>query len=259
MVTIQVFYAVLPFSVDGFVEILDDLCACRFCCVEVRIDILDEDGQALRFAAQLRWRLRVRTRAHEHDPCITEMHLRATDRFSVTIVLRESEYLREPGDRFRNVLIDDMRQHGILSARSDCSTCAERITASGNDATGTLVVRWRKWLLRRETVVLNGEAIGYGKDGGIGLCAGEDCKTNGYGAFAGIVSGDGEIGLEICGVPELFREREGLIVSNDAGCDGCGLAGADCRKIADRLISNALASEETLPVIVGAAWLNSGR
>ena len=113
VVTIQVFYAVLPFSVDGFVEILDDLCACRFCCVEVRIDILDEDGQALRFAAQLRWRLRVRTRAHEHDPCITEMHLRATDRFSVTIVLRESEYLREPGDSFRNVLIDDVRQHGI--------------------------------------------------------------------------------------------------------------------------------------------------
>lgn len=79
------------------------------------IDVFDEDGEALRSAAELRWGFAVCARAFKHDPGIAEMHLCAARcfRVAVAVVLGESEYLCEPGDRFGDVLINDVRQHNI--------------------------------------------------------------------------------------------------------------------------------------------------
>ena len=50
----QVFDSILPFAINGFVEILHNLGARRFRPVEVSINIVDEDGQALSSVAELR-------------------------------------------------------------------------------------------------------------------------------------------------------------------------------------------------------------
>jgi hypothetical protein len=113
VVAIEIFDSVLALAVDGFVEVFDDFCACRFCSLEVRCYIFDEDGEALRSIAVVGWSVGVWAYAMEHDPCISEMHLCAADGVSVAVVLGEAEYLCEPVDRLFDVVIHDVRKHCV--------------------------------------------------------------------------------------------------------------------------------------------------
>ena len=77
--TFQVFDSVLAFAIKGLMQILDDLRARRLRPFKVRIDIFDEDSQALRVMSNLRRTHAPRPRAVQHDPGIAQMHLRAAD------------------------------------------------------------------------------------------------------------------------------------------------------------------------------------
>jgi len=94
VVTIEVLRSVLEFAIDGLVEILHDPGARRFCSLEVRVNIVDEHGQALSFKADLRRTGPAGSNSVEHDPSLAEMHLRTTDRafrVAVAVMLDESE------------------------------------------------------------------------------------------------------------------------------------------------------------------------
>src|SRR6185437_9944283 len=106
---IEVLNSVLPFAIFGHVEILHNLGTGRYRSLEVRIDIVNEDGQALSPRAELRGYRTPRPRAFEHDPGAAEIHLRALGRIAVAVVLSKSEGFRQPCDRIGDVSIDNVR------------------------------------------------------------------------------------------------------------------------------------------------------
>ena len=73
------------------------------------------------------------------------------------------------------------------------------------------VLRWR-----RVPVILDLVPSRYREDTGIGIRAGEDGESDRLSSH-GVDSGDGEIGLEVGGVPELARPGDPLIVANVPG------------------------------------------
>jgi hypothetical protein len=116
VMTFKVLHSVLTFAISGLVQFLNDLGACRFSSLEVRINIVDEYCKALSLMPDLRGAGAPRSRAIEHYPGIAEMHLRAIDSpamFAITVVLGEIEYSRQPNQRLGNILIRDMRQYDI--------------------------------------------------------------------------------------------------------------------------------------------------
>jgi len=116
MVPVEVLGCVLEFTIDGFVKILQDLGACRFCSLEMRINVINKHSQALSSIAELRRARSAWLRSMEHNPGITEMHLRAADRpggIAIAVVLDEPEGFAQPSNRLGNILINDMRQNGV--------------------------------------------------------------------------------------------------------------------------------------------------
>src|SRR5258708_13918132 len=97
--SIEVLRSVLAFAIDRLVK------------------ILDEDGQALHSASQLRRTHPACSRPVDHDPRVAQMHLRAADRPSrlpMAVVFREAECLRHPSNRIRTVLTNQVWHPRIL-------------------------------------------------------------------------------------------------------------------------------------------------
>ena len=91
---VEVLGCVLELAIDGFVKILQDLGACRFCSLEMRINIINKHGQALRSIAELRGARSAWSCSMDHNPCVAEMHLRAADRpcgIAIAVVFDEAE------------------------------------------------------------------------------------------------------------------------------------------------------------------------
>jgi hypothetical protein len=112
----KVFHSVLPFTVFGLVQILHNLSPSRLRSFKVRINIIDEYREALSLMPDLRGAGAPWPRAIEHYPGIAEMHLRAVDSpasFAITVVLGETECVRQPNDRSGNILISDVWQYDI--------------------------------------------------------------------------------------------------------------------------------------------------
>ncbi len=114
-VAVEVLGCVLEFTIDGFVKILQDLGACRFCSLEMSINVINKHSQALSSIAELRRARSAWLRSPDHNPGIAEMHLRAADRCGVAIavVFNEAEGFAQPSNRLGNILINDMRQNGV--------------------------------------------------------------------------------------------------------------------------------------------------
>src|ERR1700722_7939372 len=110
---LQIFNSILPFAVHRFVEILDNLRACRLRLFEMRIHIVDEHCERLRPHSSLRGALSTFSREAEHDPGVSKMHLRALNWIAITIVLSESEHAVQPRDRLGDVLINEVREDNI--------------------------------------------------------------------------------------------------------------------------------------------------
>lgn len=116
MVTIEVLGPILPFAIWSLMEFFHDSGARRLRSFEVRIDVVDEHGQALRAAAQLRRARQAWTRASEHDPRVAEMHLGAGHRpfrFPIPVMLSKSKMCCQPGDPVGDALVDDVGEHGV--------------------------------------------------------------------------------------------------------------------------------------------------
>ena len=73
----KVFDSILMFTVLRHMEIFDNLGSSRLRLLEMRFNIIDEYGQALSSITQLLRTSPPSPRTFEHDPCLTQMHLRA--------------------------------------------------------------------------------------------------------------------------------------------------------------------------------------
>ena len=112
----KVLHSVLPLAVFGLVQILHNLGSSRLRFFKVRINIVDEYCEALSVMADLRGAGAPWPRAIEHYPSIAEMHLGAVHPpawFAITVVLGETECVRQPNDRSGNILISDVWQYDI--------------------------------------------------------------------------------------------------------------------------------------------------
>src|SRR5690242_531712 len=101
VMAIQIGCPVLAFAVLRLVGSLHDRCASRFRALEVFIDILHENRQALRAVAELAWAEGAVARASHHYAGRAEMELSAAGRrgIAVAVVLGESEGSGQPVDR----------------------------------------------------------------------------------------------------------------------------------------------------------------
>ena len=86
MMAVEVFNSVLAFSVNGFVKLFDNLCASRLRLPEVRIDIVDEDGEALCSVSKLCRALQAGTSLFDHDDRAAGVELSAAERGTVAVV-----------------------------------------------------------------------------------------------------------------------------------------------------------------------------
>ena len=117
----KVFHSVLPFAVFGLVQILHNRSPSRLRLFKVCINIIDEYREALSLVPDLRGASAPRPRAVEHYPNIAEMHLRAVDLpacFAVSVVLGETECVRQPNQRSSDILIRDVWQYDICRHRA---------------------------------------------------------------------------------------------------------------------------------------------
>jgi hypothetical protein len=115
VMSVQVDNAVLQFAIDGLVEIFHNRGASRFRSLEMCVYILDKHGKALRSVAKICGHRRTCRRSLQHYPGVTKVHLRAADQAVTTVVvmLAESEDSCEPYHRFRDIAIQDVRQHSV--------------------------------------------------------------------------------------------------------------------------------------------------
>jgi hypothetical protein len=93
----HVFGSILSFAIFGLVQVLHDLGACRLRSFEVRINIVDEDCEALSMVARLCRTHTSGSRAIEHNPGSAQIYLRAfypPTWFSIPVMLGEAECLR---------------------------------------------------------------------------------------------------------------------------------------------------------------------
>lgn len=114
--TIEVLRRILELTIYSFVRFLEDLRASRFRSRVVRFHILDKHRKALRSISQVRRACASFFRPFQHDPGISEIHLRATDRplrLTVPAMLRESKHFAQPP---------------IASATSRYMTCGNTIS-----------------------------------------------------------------------------------------------------------------------------------
>src|SRR5712691_10353000 len=118
VVSIEVLSSVLKLSVNGFVKILQNLRSRRLRFLKMAFYLLYEYSKALSPITKLLWAAMASLGTFEHDPRVTEMHLRATDRIAIAVVLGKAKGLIEPCNGFLNILIDNVRQQDISGNRA---------------------------------------------------------------------------------------------------------------------------------------------
>jgi len=109
----EIFHAVLEFAVLRFVEFFDNSCAGEFCALVVRLEIFDEDGEALGAGAEPCGSVASFSGAVDHDPGVAQMELGAIRWVAIVVVEGEAESFGEPGDGFGYVRVDDVGEDGV--------------------------------------------------------------------------------------------------------------------------------------------------
>ena len=109
----EILGGILVLSVDGFVGFFDDFCALRFCVPVMRVDVIEEYGEALGSGAEQGGSRSTRTDTLDHDLGVAGAELRAVGRIPVTEVFLETEDASEPGDGVGDVRIGDVRHYSI--------------------------------------------------------------------------------------------------------------------------------------------------
>src|ERR1700676_4035348 len=110
--TVEVLDAALSFSIDGFLKLLANFRALSFCVPAMSIDVRNHNREHLGSISELHRAWGPLTRASQHDVCAAQVHLDATYRLAVAIVLCESEYPGEPVAGIRHVAAYQVRKHG---------------------------------------------------------------------------------------------------------------------------------------------------
>ena len=126
VVALKVLDSVLAFTVFGNVKSLNDFGAGRLGPFKVDIDILEEDGEALRAVAERCGAAGAGVGLIHHDPGIAYVQLCSADWIAVAIVFDEGKCFGEPGNGRGKILILDVRQnriwrHGAILKHSDSS------------------------------------------------------------------------------------------------------------------------------------------
>ena len=111
--SVGVFGGVLSFTVNGFVDFLDDVRTFLPGCLVVGIDIAYEDGKHLCAEAELGRSLLGWIETMEHDEGIAVVHLDAAYRVTITIVFDEPEHPFEPFRGFGHVAIHNVRKNRV--------------------------------------------------------------------------------------------------------------------------------------------------
>src|SRR5215470_4656087 len=134
---IEIYDAILAFTVYSLMQIFDYLRSSGFCFREMRIHVVEEDRQGLCSITEL-CRTLVSASALDHDAGFPCVHLCAADGLSVAVVLDEAKNSGEPVDRFGEVLIHNVRQHGVgwhgtVGCHAGDFTIASRMNISNCD------------------------------------------------------------------------------------------------------------------------------
>src|ERR1700730_4467507 len=105
VVAVEVRGSVLPLAILRDVQFFDDFHADGFCAVIMRVQVVNEDRQALRPGAEKRGSRSALAHSTDHHPGLAEMHLRALRLAGrpVAVVLHEPESLAEPSSRLANI------------------------------------------------------------------------------------------------------------------------------------------------------------
>src|ERR1700675_3050285 len=111
---IEILDAVLSFSINGFVKLFPDSRAFFFCFPVVSIDISHHDCEHLSSLPERRRALSALARTSQHDICLAHIHLNAAYRLAVTVVLRESEYPRQPVTSISHIAVHKIRRSSDL-------------------------------------------------------------------------------------------------------------------------------------------------
>jgi hypothetical protein len=113
MVAIEVFGRVLQFSINSLMQIFEEANSGRFSLLEMGVNVLDEDREALCSKAKLLRSCVLVPDLLEHDPGVAGSHLRSANRISAAVMLNESERLAEPYEGFLQIPIDYVRKHRV--------------------------------------------------------------------------------------------------------------------------------------------------
>jgi hypothetical protein len=109
----DVFNPELAFPIHRDVYLFDDHCSGGLHAVELRIEVLHENGERLGAKPERLGTFLVAASGAHHDVGVAEMELCALDGIAVAIVLDKSEDAGEPGDGGRQIFIHDVRQNDI--------------------------------------------------------------------------------------------------------------------------------------------------
>src|SRR5579863_809981 len=113
MVPIEIERRILQLTVDRLVQFLRDPCARRLRPGKVPFQILDKNGQALSSETQFVRGEVLGPHLLHHDPGISRSHLGPADWIAVAVVFDEAKCLAEPGYRFVEVSVLDVRENRI--------------------------------------------------------------------------------------------------------------------------------------------------
>ncbi len=109
---IQILDAVLPFAVDGFVEVLPDSRSLLLCNCVVSLDVRDHDREHLGSKSEFKRAFGVLARPMQHHVCVAEMHKNAADRLTVAVMLCKSEDPGKPVTSLRDAPVNHLGKQG---------------------------------------------------------------------------------------------------------------------------------------------------
>src|SRR5262249_38290599 len=75
--------------------------------------IRNYDRKHLSSTSQRCWSFMARTGAGQHDVCASQVHLNATHRLAIAVVLNKTEYPREPITSTRYIAVNEVWKYGI--------------------------------------------------------------------------------------------------------------------------------------------------
>lgn len=115
---IEIGDSILPFAVNGFVQLFPDFRAflARMC--EMRVDIRDKNREHLRVESGRSRALSAGARPGEHENCVAKLHLHAADGVAISVLLPEAEDASQPIARRNNIAINQMGQQCICGNRA---------------------------------------------------------------------------------------------------------------------------------------------